>query len=125
MRYGYVRVSSKDQNLSRQYNELKKHKVDVVISDKSSGKQINNNLNELLKNLVAGDELIVISLDRLGRSLQNNINIIEELKEKEVKFISVKENLIIDKTNNSMNDFIFKIFLKNGKLTSHISMLLV
>ena len=113
---GYMRVSTEEQNLERQTQELEKYKLDDIIYDKSSGKNINENLITLLDNLNAGDELIVLSLDRLGRSLSNNIQIIEDLKQRGIRFRSIKENLIIDNQDNHMNDFIFKIFSSVAEL---------
>lgn len=108
---GYIRVSSQDQNLARQVEALKEYNLDNIIYDKASGKNINENLLTLLGSLKEGDELIVLSLDRLGRSLKNNIEIIEDLKNKGVRFRSIKENLLIDRDNHDpMNEFTYTIF---------------
>lgn len=77
-RYFYGRVSSKDQSLDRQLESARKYKdIDRVFSDKESGKNFARagylKMKELL---VAGDEVIVHSLDRLGR---NKEGIKEEL----------------------------------------------
>lgn len=110
-RVGYIRVSTEEQNTDRQYKELEHYKLDKIIQDKATGKNINENLITLLGELVEGDELIVLSLDRLGRSLKNNIEIIERLKQNGIKFRSIKENLYIDSENNDpMNEFTYTIF---------------
>lgn len=110
-RVGYIRVSSVEQNISRQVNELSKLKITEIVIDKANGSVINYNLNLLINELVSGDELVVLSLDRLGRSLRNNVDIIEKLKSKGVRFRSIKENLIIDINNEDpMNDFTYSIF---------------
>lgn len=113
---GYMRVSTIEQNLERQINELEKYDLDNIVYDKSSGKNINENLITLMSEMKDGDELIVLSLDRLGRSLKNNLDIIEKLKSNGIAFRSVKENLYIDKNNTAMNDFIFKIFSSVAEL---------
>lgn len=69
-KYFYGRVSSKEQNLDRQLESARKYKdIDRVFSDKQSGKNFNRDgymeLKGVLKN---GDELVVHSLDRLGRN---------------------------------------------------------
>ena len=52
IKYGYIRVSSTDQNEDRQLLEMKKVKVDKIFIDKQSGKDFNRpNYNELLKEL--------------------------------------------------------------------------
>lgn len=110
-RVGYVRVSTDRQNMDRQLLELESYGLDNIIYDQATGKNINENLVTLLGELVEGDELIVLSLDRLGRSLKNNIEIIEELKSKGINFRSIKENLFISKENNDpMNEFTYTIF---------------
>ena len=70
MIYGYVRVSSKDQNLARQLETMKTYKnVDKVFCDKQSGKDFERESYQQLKEtLVSGDEVIIKSLDRLGRN---------------------------------------------------------
>lgn len=71
MQYGYVRVSSTDQNLDRQQIALKNAGVDKkqIYVDKLSGKDFNRpNYRRLLKRLKKGDLLYVVSIDRLGRN---------------------------------------------------------
>ena len=77
--YGYVRVSSKEQNVSRQIEELKKYNKDIVIfQDKISGKDFDRPEYEILKRVVqSGDIIVVKEMDRLGRNKQA---ILEELK---------------------------------------------
>lgn len=69
MIYFYARVSSKDQNLARQLEAAKKYKqVDRVFCDKQSGKDYDRaHYQEMKSALVRGDEVVVLSLDRLGR----------------------------------------------------------
>lgn len=77
-RFGYARVSNKDQNLARQLEELKKYNCDEIITDKASGKGFDRTgLTELHAKLRKGDTLIIKELDRLGR---NKIGIKEELE---------------------------------------------
>lgn len=77
-RYFYGRISSKDQNLQRQLETARKYKnIDRVFSDKQSGKDFNREgYLEMKRLLERGDEVIVHSLDRLGR---NKDGIKEEL----------------------------------------------
>ena len=69
-RYFYGRVSSKDQNLARQIESARKYKdIDEVFTDKQSGKNFDRagylKMKEVLRE---GDEVVVHSLDRLGRN---------------------------------------------------------
>ena len=68
--YGYARVSSKDQNLARQIEELNKV-ADTIYSDKESGKDFERtNYKKMIKKLKAGDLLVIKSIDRLGRNYE-------------------------------------------------------
>ena len=69
--YGYIRVSSKDQKIDRQYEELKKHKIcdKNIFIDKESGKDFERkNYKRLIKKLKPNDLLVIKSIDRLGRN---------------------------------------------------------
>lgn len=77
MMYGYARVSTDDQNLNRQLNELRKIIPDErnIISDEESGKDFNrkgyNSLvgtADVAPRLREGDLLVICSIDRLGRN---------------------------------------------------------
>ena len=69
-RYGYIRVSSKDQNEARQLAALEEYNIPAgnLFLDKQSGKNFDRpNYKQLMKKLHPGDLLIVKSIDRLGR----------------------------------------------------------
>lgn len=69
--YGYVRVSSKDQNESRQIAAMTAYGIDAqnIFMDKLSGKDFNRpQYKRLLRKLKSNDVLIVKSIDRLGRN---------------------------------------------------------
>lgn len=69
--YGYVRVSTKDQNVARQFEAMKNFPVEEknVVVDKFSGKDFNRpNYKKLLRKMKKGDVLVVKSIDRLGRN---------------------------------------------------------
>ena len=73
MIFGYIRVSSKDQNPQRQIEALKEYEKELkdenIFIDKQPGKDFNrDNYLELKKTLREGDTLIVKELDRLGRN---------------------------------------------------------
>ena len=69
--YGYARVSSKDQNLNRQYDALREFPVEKknVYTDKASGRDFNRpKYKTLIRKLRPGDVMVVKSIDRLGRN---------------------------------------------------------
>lgn len=71
--YGYVRVSSTDQNEDRQLITLREQGVDEknIFIDKQSGKDFERpNYKKLVRKLKAGDLLYIISIDRLGRNYE-------------------------------------------------------
>ncbi len=73
MNYGYVRVSSRDQNEERQLLAMKEQEVpkDNIYIDKQSGKNFNRpRYKRLLKCLKPGDLLYILSIDRLGRNYE-------------------------------------------------------
>ena len=71
MKYGYVRVSTKEQHEDRQIMALKELNIEekYIFVDKISGKEfLRPAYRRLLKKLKAGDLLVVLSIDRLGRN---------------------------------------------------------
>ena len=89
---GYARVSSKDQNLDRQLAALKKEKVFRVFTDTVSGSSTQRpGLDGALNYVRAGDQLIVVSMDRLARSLIDLRRLVDELTERGVSVKFLKE----------------------------------
>lgn len=95
--YFYIRVSSKDQNTIRQEVKAKEHNIPVenVYIEKVSGKNITDRpvLNALMATLKTGDKLIVDSISRFARNTKDLINLVEQLNNKGVIFVSLKEKL--------------------------------
>ncbi|MFH9871624.1 recombinase family protein [Streptomyces lydicus] len=93
-RVGYARVSTKGQLLDRQIAALNEADCVRVFADKKSGK--NAEREELWKALDyvrPGDTLVVPSLDRLGRSIQDLISIVGGLRKRSIGFQSLHEAL--------------------------------
>lgn len=71
--YGYVRVSSTDQNEDRQFIAMKENRVPKshIYTDKQSGKDFERpQYKEMVKKLKTGDLLYILSIDRLGRNYE-------------------------------------------------------
>jgi len=93
MKYGYARVSTDDQTPALQLAALKKAGCKTIFKDKLSGASGIKRpaLLRCLKKLEHGDTLIVWKLDRLGRSLRDLITMLDDLKDRGVKFYSLTE----------------------------------
>ena len=109
MRVGYVRVSSVEQNEERQIFELKnKADVEKFFVDKVSSKSAKRpKFDEMMNFLREGDELIVSEFSRLARSTTDLLNIVDSLTKKDVKVLSLKEQL---DTSTPQGRFMLTIF---------------
>ena len=84
MKIGYARVSTTDQNLDRQLEQLQKADCKKIFQEKISGKNANRpQLQAMLDFIREDDEVVVISMDRLGRNSRDISNIIEQIQQKE------------------------------------------
>ncbi len=89
---GYVRVSTTEQNTARQEEIMKELNVDKIFLEKVSGKNTEREeLKKMMEYVRSGDVVIVESYSRFARSTKDLLNLLEQLKEKEVEFISQKE----------------------------------
>lgn len=96
MKIGYARVSTKHQreSLDQQISFLKGAGCSKIYSEIISGSNSQRlELTKLLGEIKAEDILVITSIDRLGRSLKDLIDIISLLKEKAVIFQSLKEQM--------------------------------
>ncbi len=94
MKIGYARVSTKHQreSLDGQIILLKKAGCKEIYSEiMSGGSNKRPELTKLLAKVQSGNTLVITSVDRLGRSLKDLIDIISNLKEREINFVSLKE----------------------------------
>ena len=94
MKIGYARISTRDQSLQLQVDALKAAGCEKIYQEVASGvKTARLVLDDLMKNLRGGDTLIIWKLDRLGRNLVHLRQTVEELKNREVTFISLSEEI--------------------------------
>jgi DNA invertase Pin-like site-specific DNA recombinase len=100
---GYIRVSSLYQNTERQLAEIS-DSLDKIFEDKASGKDTNRpELLKMLEYVREGDTVIVHSMDRLGRNLDDLRKVVRELTGRKVKVQFIKENLIFSGDANPMS----------------------
>lgn len=112
MLVGYMRVSTdaEKQSTDLQYDALLSACVDErhLFQDKGSGTKTDRpGLQECLAYLKPGDTLVVWKLDRLGRSLPHLLSVVGRLREKQVGFRSLTENI---DTTTIQGDLLFNIF---------------
>ena len=94
MKIGYVRVSTQEQNESRQTEAFASMGIEKVYIDKQSGKNTNRpKLSEMLSYIREGDTVVVESISRLARNTKDLLDIVEKIKGKGADFISLKENI--------------------------------
>lgn len=89
---GYARVSTDDQIPDAQIDELRAAGCDRIFQEQGSGtSRARPVLTRLLSELVAGDVLVVVRLDRLARSVSHLLQVIEDLKQRGVHFRSIRD----------------------------------
>lgn len=93
--YGYARVSTKQQDLTRQMDLLmeKGVKPENILTEKMSGTKNNRpELNRLMDKIRPGDTVLVESFSRLGRSTKDLIELVDFFEKNEVKLVSIRES---------------------------------
>jgi DNA invertase Pin-like site-specific DNA recombinase len=95
MKYGYARVSTDDQSSDLQLTALKRAGCKKIFQDEgiSGATTKRPALLRCLKALKHGDTLTVWKLDRLGRSVRDLITMLDDLRDREVKFHSLTEHI--------------------------------
>ena len=108
LKLGYARVSTKDQALDLQLDALKKAGCSKIYTETVSGVQTGRPaLAKVLDNVRSGDVLVIWKLDRLGRSLKNLIEIVNELRQRKVGLKSLDDPI---DTTTSHGRLTFNIF---------------
>ncbi len=108
MKIGYIRISTEEQNTARQEVLMQELEVEQVFIDKMSGKNTNRpELKRMMSFVREGDVVIVESISRFARNTRDLLELIEQLNEKNVVFISKKE--AID-TNTPTGKFMLTVF---------------
>ena len=96
MKYAYIRVSTREQNESRQIEAMKKFDIPAenYYIEKVSGKNIDRpELQKLLSIVKAGDTIHIHDFSRLSRNTADLLKTVEDLNNRGVILISNKENL--------------------------------
>ena len=109
MKYGYVRVSTKEQNLARQLEQMKNIGIpdDCIFQEKKSGKNLQREeFKRLLDRVREGDCITVTEISRLGRNMRDIVNVLYDLESRGVNIISIKEQI---DTSTAMGKILFNI----------------
>ncbi len=106
-RIGYKRVSTYDQNPERQLENIN---VDKLFIDKASGKDTKRpQLNAMLDFVREGDLVIVHSMDRLGRNLDDLRKLVKDLTNRGIKLQFIKENLTFSGEDSPMSNLLLSV----------------
>lgn len=106
-RVGYQRVSTVDQNTERQLDGVA---VDKLFTDRASGKDANRpELVRALEYVREGDTLVVHSMDRLARNLDDLRRIVRELTDKDIRVEFVKESLTFTGEDSAMSTLLLSM----------------
>ncbi|AIO18965.1 DNA-invertase hin [Candidatus Izimaplasma bacterium HR1] len=106
---GYARVSTLEQKLDRQQIALKDYGCDIIFEEKVSGKKKQNRpqYKQMIKMLKEGDMVVTTEIDRMSRSTQDLIHMVNDFKKRGVGFVSINDTWL--NTQGPMGDFIFTI----------------
>lgn len=91
--YGYCRISTKQQSIDRQIRNIKKeYDTAVIVTESYSGTTLNRpEWNKLYKRLKSGDTVIFDSVSRMSRDAEEGFALYEELYNKDVELVFLKE----------------------------------
>lgn len=103
MKIGYARVSTEDQKLDLQLDALRAMGCARIFKEKKTGASRHRPvLQKMLDSLQAGDVLMVWKLDRLGRSVQDLVNIVAELKTRGIGFHSLSDAIDTEQASGKL-----------------------
>ena len=124
MNYGYIRISSKDQNYERQLKNLTEYGIrrENIYIDVISGATFNRkNYKRLIRKIKEGDLIVIHELDRLGRNyaeIMENWTYITKKKKADIKILSMT---LLDTTvaKDILGTFISDLVLQILGFTAH------
>ncbi|WP_134447711.1 recombinase family protein, partial [Pseudomonas aeruginosa] len=106
-RIGYVRVSSYDQNPERQLEQVE---IGKLFTDKASGKDTQRpQLEAMLGFVREGDTVVVHSMDRLARNLDDLRRLVQRLTKRGVRIEFLKEGLVFTGEDSPMANLMLSV----------------
>lgn len=119
MLIGYARTSTQDQNLELQREALTNAGCQKIFEDKLSGTRVDRpGLMKALEISRAGDILIVWKLDRLGRSVKQLVDLINELHKKDIQFKSLTDSI---NTSTPSGRFFFHVMASLSEMERELT----
>lgn len=112
MLVAYARVSTEEQNLDRQLDQLIQYGVDKrnIYMEKVTGtKREREQLNKMINELQEGDTVIISDLTRISRSTKDLLEIVSAIKDKGASIKSIKDTWLDTTSNNPYNDFLLTV----------------
>lgn len=107
---GYIRVSTTEQNVDRQIELLQQYNLDEVFTDYASGKDTARpQLQAALKYLRKGDCLVITSMDRLARNLDDLRKLVNDLTSRSIKITFIKENLTFGEEDSPLSNLLLSL----------------
>lgn len=105
---GYARVSTKEQNLDGQHDALRAAGAERIFADTITGTARSRpELDRMLKELRAGDVVVVTKYDRLARSLKDLLEIVDQIQAQGAGFRSIGEDI---DTTSPAGRLVFHVF---------------
>jgi DNA invertase Pin-like site-specific DNA recombinase len=118
MNFGYARVSTVDQDPQLQLDALRDAGCDPIHVDYASGaKQARVELDRTLGMVRSGDTFTVWRLDRMARSVQHAVQILDRLRAVDARFVSLREGM---DTSSAMGRAVFHIAATFAELQREI-----
>ncbi len=106
----YIRVSSDDQNISRQENSLAEHHPDKVFVDRISGKSLERpGLIQLLDYVRDGDRCVISSMDRAARNVEDLRKIVRQITDAGASVQFLKEGLTFTGDDSPMSKLLLNV----------------
>lgn len=117
--YGYIRVSTKEQNIDRQMPTMYKHNIpdEFIFIDKLSGKDTNRPEFQRLLNVVKpGDTIVFHELSRMSRNLIDTLNLCNDLLHNNIEIVFDKEGIVLKDNNDPVSKMILTLFAAFAEL---------
>lgn len=115
MQFGYARVSTREQDLTVQLEELQKAGCERVFSEKKSGVVDREEFNKMVEQLRDGDAVCVTEISRLGRKTADLIRLQDDLHKQGIHFVSIREGIDTRTEMGKLWYYICAIFAENER----------
>ena len=107
MIFGYARVSTAKQDLTRQITALEDYRCDEIYKDIQSGKNLERpNLKVILSKIRENDTFVVTDIDRLGRNFTEVTDLYSKLRELKVNIKVLNQSLLDCNVNDTKDEII-------------------